>query len=248
MGQQDSIEFIRFILSDINKETNKSDSNYQEFIYTDLSKNLLSKNFHENFLNYENSIITDIYYVQLINIFICSCGKESFSFQKLLDIPLLIPTNCRNITLKKLIENFLLEIRVNLNDSCLKCHKKKENIKKQIKFDILNEIIIFSLQRIDPVQSIKNTSFIEYYEFIDLKSFIDDKIKINTTTYKLFATIHHNGSINSGHYYSVINLDNEWVEFNDSNVYPLENIDFNSQNVCVLFYRRNLDNSNILYN
>ena len=28
----------------------------------------------------------------------------------------------------------------------------------------------------------------------------------------------------------------------------LENIDFNSQNVCVLFYRRNLDNSNILYN
>lgn len=248
MGQQDSIEFIRFILFDISKETNKSDSNYQEFIYTDLSKNLLSKNFHENFLNYENSIITDIYYVQLINIFTCSCGKESFSFQKLLDIPLLIPTNCRNITLKKLIENFFLEIRVNLNDSCLKCHKKKENIKKQIKFDILNEIIIFSLQRIDPVQSIKNTSFIEYYEFIDLKSFIDDKNKINTTTYKLFATIHYNGSFNSGHYYSVINLDNEWVEFNDSNVYPLENIDFNSQNVCVLFYRRNLDNSNILYN
>ena len=160
MGQQDSIEFIRFILSDISKETNKSDSNYQEFIYTDLSKNLLSKNFHENFLNYENSIITDIYYVQLINIFTCSCGKESFSFQKLLDIPLLIPTNCRNITLKKLIENFSLEIKVNLNDSCLKCHKKKENIKKQIKFDMLNEIIIFSLQRIDPVQSIKNTSFI----------------------------------------------------------------------------------------
>ena len=46
MGQQDSIEFIRFILSDISKETNKSDSNYQEFIYTDLSKNLLSKNYH----------------------------------------------------------------------------------------------------------------------------------------------------------------------------------------------------------
>ena len=29
MGQQDSIEFIRFILSDISKETNKSDSNYR---------------------------------------------------------------------------------------------------------------------------------------------------------------------------------------------------------------------------
>ena len=122
--------------------------------------------------------------------------KRIIFISKNLRYPLLIPTNCRNITFKKLIENFLLEIRVNLIDSFLKCHKKKENIKKQIKFDILNEIIIFSLQRIDPVQSIKNPSFIEYYEFIDLKSFIDDKIKINTTTYKLFAIIHHNGSIN----------------------------------------------------
>ena len=44
----------------------------------------------------------------------------------------------------------------------------------------MNEIIIFSIQIINLVQSIKNPSFIEYYEFIDLKSLKDDKIKINT--------------------------------------------------------------------
>lgn len=55
------------------------------------------------------------------------------------------------------------------------------------------KIIIFSLQKIDPFESIKNILFIEYDEFIDLKPFIDDNININTTTYKLFVTIHHNG-------------------------------------------------------
>ena len=43
------------------------------------------------FKSRENSIIVDIFYNQIINIFTCSCGFESYSFQKLLDIPLLLP-------------------------------------------------------------------------------------------------------------------------------------------------------------
>ena len=65
------------------------------------------------------------------------------------------------------------------------------NIKKSIKFNILNEIIIFSIQIIDPLSSAKNTSIIKYDEIIDLKKFTDNINKEDTMNYKLFATIHH---------------------------------------------------------
>ena len=56
--------------------------------------------------------------------------------------------------------------------------------------------------------------------------------------YKLFATIHHIGTLSYGHYYSLISVEDQWYEFNDSNVTVIENISFNSSNVCVLFYKK----------
>ena len=56
--------------------------------------------------------------------------------------------------------------------------------------------------------------------------------------YKLFATIHHIGTISYEHYYSLICVEDQWYEFNDSNVTVAENISFNSSNVCVLFYKK----------
>ena len=144
----------------------------------------------------------------------------------------------REVNLDILIENFLSEIVVDLNDNCLYCKKKREKIKKIMKFDILNQIIIFSIQRIDPFASIKNNTFIKYDEIISLKKFKDEPSLEDKVNYKLFATIHHNGNLNSGHYYSLINIENKWFEFNDSNVEVTEDINFNSSNVCVLFYRK----------
>ena len=172
-GQQDAIEFIRIFLSDISNETNISNTTYKEFLYEDLSKKELSKKYNEHYLSRENSIVTDIYYTQIINIFTCTCGRQSYSFQKLLDIPLLIPEKMREVNLDILIENFLSEIVVDLNDNCLYCKKKREKIKKIMKFDILKQIIIFSIQRIDPFASIKNNTFIKYDEIISLKKFKD---------------------------------------------------------------------------
>ena len=239
-GQQDTIEFIRIFLSDISSETNISTAGYKEFIYEDISKNLLSKKFNDFYLSREKSVVTDIYYTQLINIFTCKCGKESYSFQKILDIPLLIPDKMSEVTLEFLIEKFFSEITVDLNDNCLNCKKKRKKIKKIMKFDILNDIVIFSIQRIDPFDSIKNNTLIKYDEFINLMKFKDESNIKDNVNYKLFASIHHNGNLNEGHYYSLINIDNKWFVFNDSNVSVSENNIFNSSNVCVLFYRKNI--------
>ena len=67
----------------------------------------------------------------MINIFICKCGYESYSFQKLLDIPLLVPNDTKEINLYNLIEMFNNVISVDLDGKCKKCNKMKKNIKKK---------------------------------------------------------------------------------------------------------------------
>ncbi len=42
-----------------------------------------------------------------------------------------------------------------------------------MKFNILNDIIIYFFQRIDPFLSVKNTTNIIFHEIIDLKEFFD---------------------------------------------------------------------------
>ena len=86
----------------------------------------------------ENSIITDLFYTQMINIFTCKGSCKSYSFQKLLDIPLLIQNNLRKVNIYNLLDIFIKEIKVDLNQHCKKCEEKKINIKKEMRFNILN--------------------------------------------------------------------------------------------------------------
>ena len=60
----------------------------------------------------------------------------------------------------------------------------------------------------------------------------------SNTKYKLYGIINHIGDINRDHYYANIKIDNFWYEFNDSSVKSLENINFESDEVCVLFYNK----------
>ena len=120
----DSIEFIRIFLDDISRETNKSFSDYKELNLDEDSKDELSMKYNNYYKSRENSINTDIYYTQMINIITWKCGNETYSFQKILDIPLLINNNQKEITIGALIDNFLKEILVDLNDRCSKCKKK----------------------------------------------------------------------------------------------------------------------------
>ena len=167
--QQDCIEFIRKLLEDISMENNrnKNINSYSELSLENKNKNIQSKEFNEYFLSRENSFITDYFYFQLINIFTCECGEEFYSFQKLIDIPLLIPILKGEISLKELIKEFMREIIVNLKVKCRKCKIEMENIKKKIRFNILNDFIIFSIQRFDPKLSIKNNIRINFEEIID---------------------------------------------------------------------------------
>ena len=242
IGQQDSIEFLRILLDDISKEINikKNISPYKELTTKGKSKEEQCKEFHNFHKSRENSIIADIFYNQIISIFFCSCGCESYSFQKLLDIPLLLPSKKHKISvsLSTLINEYFKEEVSAWNSKCEVCKKPNLIHIKKTKCCILNKIVIFSLQRFDKVFSIKNDMIVIFDEKIDLKEYCDVDLYKENTKYRLFGTINHFGSINSGHYYSYIRIGEDWYKFNDSKVQKIFKMDYNNTSVCALFYEK----------
>ena len=85
--------------------------------------------------------------------------------------------------------------------------------KEKKRFNILNDFIIFPIQRFDPKLSIKNNIMINFEEIIDLKEFCVSKEHNTSTQFKSFALINHIGCINYGHYYSLIKLEDGRYEF-----------------------------------
>ena len=69
--------------------------------------------------------------MQMIKIFVCKCGPESYFFQKILDIPLLLPNDNKDISLNEFIKIYLKSVKVNLDDECEKCKKKEQTLKKK---------------------------------------------------------------------------------------------------------------------
>ena len=110
---------------------------------------------------------------------------------------------------------------------------------KKIKITILPKVLIFSLQRFNPVTGFKINKYINFDEVIDLQDFCDNDFfngEINAK-YKLFGISNHSGTLNFGHYYSYTKVGNNWFEFNDSLV-KLINITFFSKAAYFFFYEK----------
>ena len=242
--QHDSLEFIRILLDDISKELNQTKiiSKYKELSTEGKSKEQQNEEYNDFYLCRENSIIVKVFYSQIMNIFICECGDISYSFEKILDIPLLFPRdsdNNKEIDLNDLIHKYFEGEDITWNLTCQNCHKKDMKRNKKIKITILPKVLIFSLQRFNPVTGFKINKYINFDEVIDLQDFCDNDFfngEINAK-YKLFGISNHSGTLNFGHYYSYTKVGNNWFEFNDSLV-KLINITFFSKAAYFFFYEK----------
>ena len=240
-GQNDTQEFCRVLLEDMNNELNdvKKKKPYVELKTSGKTKIQCDKEFDENFRGRENSIIMDSFYGQIINIFTCKCGFKDYSFQKVLDLPLLLQTS-ELISIDDLLEDYFEEEEIKFETKCEKCAKKRVH-KKEVKFSQPPNILILSLQRINNRTKRKNTCYVSFPEILDIKKFIDiDCGHANETQYVLYGIGNHSGTINFGHYYAYIKLnDKYWYEFNDSMVRRISGgINTRSNTVYTLFYKK----------
>jgi len=91
-SQHDAQEYLRNYIENLGNELNKNKIilNYQELSTKNKSKKQLCVDFTNFFQKRENSIIIDLFYGEHCNYFKCTCSCESYSFEKIMDIPLLI--------------------------------------------------------------------------------------------------------------------------------------------------------------
>jgi len=245
-SQQDCQEFCRIILEDMNQELNeiKTPEPYKELSTLNKSKIECDKEFDETFRKRENSLIMDSFYSQIINIFKCECGFETYSFQKVLDFPLLLPKKRESkITIEELLGDFFETEEIKFETKCEKCHKKTNHQKKS-KFSQPPNILILSLQRIDERKKKKNNCLVEFPEKLCIIDYIDDDCgHKNENKYELYGICKHSGDLEFGHYYAYIKINGKkWYEFNDSKVksiYEEEDYsNFESSSAYILFYKK----------
>ena len=148
--QNDSLEFLRLLLADINDELNENKNNYvyEEFDYEKkLSKIEKEKEFHTFFNQREKSIITELFYSQLITTITCPCGYISYTFMKILDIPLLLNSNNISTDINELLNNYFSNV-LSFEYKCESC-KKISDVTKRMLITRPPSILILSLQRFD---------------------------------------------------------------------------------------------------
>ena len=251
--QNDSQEFCRILLEDISRELNevKIKSIYRLLSNSDKkSKKLRDEDFHKNFTQREKSIITDIFYAQIVNIFTCECKAEIYSFQKILDFPLLFPENINSdiITINELLKLYFQTENIDFESKCEYCHKVYSH-KKEIKISRPPEILILSLQRIDEKQE-KLRYRVEFPQILDIYPYVDHDCGYDRECkYNLFGIVNHEGRIDFGHYFSFIKIGNKnWFKFNDSRVSMIDKIIDCSEDVYALFYVKQKYNYSRLFN
>ena len=244
--QQDTQEFCRFLLEDMNSELNevKHPAPYKELSTLDKTKEQCDKEFDELFRKRENSLIMDVFYAQLINIFKCTCNFETYSFQKILDFPLLLQKN-KSISIEELLNEYFEGESIEFGTKCEKCGKKTVH-EKQVKISQPPNVLILSLQRINERTGTKNDCQVSFPDELDLSKFIEHECwKENKAKYTLYGIGNHSGSLNFGHYYAYIKIklnsinEGKWYEYNDSIVSPHTYSTNSSSTAYVLFYKKN---------
>jgi ubiquitin C-terminal hydrolase len=243
-GQHDTQEFCRILLEDMNSELNEvlHPSPYKELSTLNKSKKECDKEFDEVFRKRENSLVMDVFYGQLINIFKCECDFETYSFEKILDLPLLLQKHRSSISIdiKDLLKDYFECERIKFETKCEKC-KKKEWHTKEIKISQPPNILILSLQRQNPRTGSKNNCYVDFSDELDMSIYLDHECwNKNDAKYTLYGIGNHSGSIDFGHYYAYIKINNSWYEFNDSHVSPYSKRENNSSSQAyILFYKKN---------
>ena len=203
------------------------------------SKKECDKKFDEEFRKRENSLIMDTFYGQLINIFKCKCGLETYSFEKILDLPLLLPSE-KNTTIEKLLDEYFIEEDIQFETPCESCKKKTVHTKK-VKISQPPNVLILSIQRKNERTGSKNYCNVSFPDELDISNYIDHEIYTNNRNYSLYGIGNHSGSLNFGHYYAYIKLNSgNWYEYNDSSVSPHSiSSRCSSSEAYILFYKIN---------
>lgn len=177
----------------------------------------------------ESNLLRSIYEGVVVDYVICQeCLTKREKKELFLDLSLNVQ-GCA--TLKETMQRYVMEELLSGNDqyNCEKCAKKVD-AKKGYRFQKLPAVLTLQLARFtfdyNTMGRVKDNREVLFESSMDLSHLMEDAKNSPTNSqnkYELFAVLMHSGTASGGHYFAYIkSFDGRWLEFNDANVFPLE--------------------------
>ena len=115
-------------------------------------------------------MITRVFYSQIMSTYTCECTNRLYTFQNILDIPLLLPDKIEYINMYDSLKLYFNNEKIILEAPWNKCKGNKMNT-KVIKISKPPEILIFSIQKIQAFNNSKNNSYAIFPYILDIFHF-----------------------------------------------------------------------------
>ena len=262
--QHDSSEFLYFLLDRLDEELSytisidkniKKNKNLDDKLKERIIKSL---DYYINFLTNKNVTKFSIIKQQLYGLkntkVICNeCKNLSESFEMFSSLQLNIPSEIDNLTLTDCLDLYVKKEILKGENSffCNKCNKLVNKGYQWIKLWNTPNIMIIQVVRFvnNNNSSKKVTKLIDIPKNINLKKYTDTNygkyLELENTCfdYTLYASCCHLGSLNGGHYFSIVQKDSNWYRVDDDDVFLISN-ETNLNELLkrfsyILFYKKN---------
>lgn len=231
--QQDVHEFLIYLFEKISNEikfpiTNNNIKNILSNVYSK------KKYMNEIKNNYKDGYsIIDKYFNGLFekNIYCNKCNH----FNKKIEIFNVLECSINNnLDLDSIIQNYFKPEKLD-GYKCDNC-KEKNTSEKIIKCINTPKYLFIQLKKYDNFMNKLNVN-IKFYEYLKL---IDYSIKEKCNNfYKLKGIINHLGiNMSSGHYTSMVNINNKWFMCDDTNINEIKEEQIYNKNAYILLYEK----------
>ena len=195
----------------------------------------------QNMYSKEYSEILQMFYGIHVSTINDLAGKQlSMSPEPFFMIDLPIPNNTENIDLYDCFNEYVKSEELSGENAWFNEETDaKQDVKKQLLFWSLPNIMVLTLKRFTNANK-KNNKIVNFpLDNLDLSNYVKG-YSANTYVYNLYGICNHLGGPMGGHYTSFVkNANNKWYHYNDTQVSDVKNIDsmVGGQAYC-FFYRK----------
>lgn len=249
-SEQDAHEFWQFLVHQLHKNDTKrirnNNNSKEQTPSLDTNNNT---SFTSTSSSHCNCLTHDTFAGELQSSIKCKdCNKLTITVDPMLDISLEISeknssssvssSNKNSKSLESLInclDKFTKSEKLDVKYSCSNCNKKTEATKKLL-IKKLPKTLTIQLKRFEHLGISSKIDYpIEIPLILEMSKYSLDKSELKP--YELFAVVCHIGSVNTGHYISMIkNKDGMWFKFDDATVTRVTERDVLNSKAYLLFY------------
>ncbi|KAM3147828.1 hypothetical protein pb186bvf_000156 [Paramecium bursaria] len=206
--QHDSEEFLLYLLSSIDDEINN-----------------LNKELQVIKIQRQINIVQNLFKGVIENKIICrNCNNTSINNEEFLTLSLALS---KSLNLIQCLEDFLKEEKI-FDYHCDKCNKKRQAFKRTKIINLPTYLLLH----------LKRFKFFPKQNKINSTISFPDPLIIQNNQYKITSIVVHQGSLESGHYYSFGKRKHKWYMFNDQSVKLVHKKDVLQQSAYILTYQK----------